>query len=187
MPSDAVAVAAAPFGTRVAAAFASGRVAVYEGEANAGERFALEAELIGGYEEEETSTSSGAGGRGRTAAAAELSWFDAGAGCALLAVGVGSAVAAYARIPSRDGTALTRDWLGVVNLLRRPHEPGTIAARRCGSLRCDDVETKNQQQPSHIHLRPTRVWAQSDLQMQSRQRQPIHLTRLSDRSHSARA
>ena len=105
MPSDAVAVAAAPFGTRVAAAFASGRVAVYEGEANAGERFALEAELIGGDEEEETSTSSGAGGRGRTAAAAELSWFDAGAGCALLAVGVGSAVAAYARIPSRDGTA----------------------------------------------------------------------------------
>ncbi len=105
MPSDAVAVAVAPFGTRVAAAFASGRVAVYEGEANAGERFALEAELIGGYEEEETSTSSGAGGRGRTASAAELSWFDAGAGCALLAVGVGSSVAAYARIPSRDGTA----------------------------------------------------------------------------------
>ena len=103
MPSDAVAVAAAPFGTRVAAAFASGRVAVYEGEVDAGGRFALEAELIGGRDEESDRES--AGGRGRTAAAAELSWFDAGAGCALLAVGVGSSVAAYARIPRRDGTA----------------------------------------------------------------------------------
>ena len=98
MPADAVAVAAAPFGTRVAAAFASGRVAVYEGEVDAGARFALEAELIGGREE------SGSGGPGGTTKKAELSWFDAGAGCALLAVGVGSSVAAYARIPRRDGT-----------------------------------------------------------------------------------
>ena len=98
MPADAVAVAAAPFGTRVAAAFASGRVAVYEGEVDAGARFALEAELIGGREE------AGRGGPGGMTKKAELSWFDAGAGCALLAVGVGSSVAAYARIPRRDGT-----------------------------------------------------------------------------------
>ena len=48
--------------------------------------------------------------------------------------------------PSRNWTAPTRDWLGVVHLARRPHEPGTIAARRCGSLRCDDVETKTSSQ-----------------------------------------
>ena len=143
MPSDAVAVAAAPFGTRVAAAFASGRVAVYEGEANAGERFALEAELIGGDEEEETSTSSGAGGRGRTAAAAELSWFDAGAGCALLAVGVGSSVAAYARIPSRDGTAEGAEGAEDADDGRRGRERGgwTRLCRRefddeCGVSAC---------------------------------------------------
>lgn len=75
--------------------------------------------------------------------------------------------------PSRDGTAPTRDWLGVVHLLRRPHEPGTIAARRCGSLCCDDVETKtSSSQVTSVSGPPTRelvlIGASSDCK--SRQR-----------------
>ena len=56
--------------------------------------------------------------------------------------------------PARDGTALTRDHRGG-QPLEASARAWTIAARRCGSLRCDDVETKTQQQPSHIHLRPS--------------------------------
>ena len=101
MPSDAVAVAAAPRHPR-RRRLRGGRVAVYEGEVA----------LVGNLPSSSVRTSltrstcrigsrrAGAG----PPAAMRLSWFDAGAGCALLAVGVGSSVAAYARIPRRDGT-----------------------------------------------------------------------------------
>ena len=96
VPSDAVAVAPAPFGDVLAVAFASGKVAVYEAESTYPRgTFTLESEIeiiTHGDESESSSTSE----------PVMLRWFDAGAGCLLLATCAGPAVSIYARVPGSN-------------------------------------------------------------------------------------
>ena len=96
VPSDAVAVAPAPFGDVLAVAFASGKVAVYEAESTYPRgTFTLESEIeiiTHGDESESSSTSE----------PVMLRWFDAGAGCSLLATCAGPAVSVYARVPGSN-------------------------------------------------------------------------------------
>ena len=94
VPSDAVAVAPAPFGDVLAVAFADGKVAVYEAESTypCG-TFTLESEIISHGDETLSSSIS---------EPVMLRWFDAGAGCLLLATCAGPAVSVYARVPGND-------------------------------------------------------------------------------------
>jgi WD40 repeat protein len=96
VPSDAVAVAPAPFGEVLAVAFASGKVAVYEAESTYPRgTFTLESEIeIISHGDGKSSSS--------VSEPVMLRWFDAGAGCLLLATCAGPAVSVYARVPGSN-------------------------------------------------------------------------------------